>query len=291
MVEIKPATPGDVPEIHALWHKGFGDAAAFVDSFYQRCCKLEHTFLLREDGVLCTMTAAPPVTLCLPDGTKAKGAYIYALTTNPAARGKGFGQILLKYADFYLAEHGVDCAVLVPAEPSLFQFFRAAGYDHGFAISEVELPAGQVPLPDGNGSLRPAGAEEYNRVREARLEGTFHVACSDEMAGFQGFISRESGGDLYLLDLPHGKGCAAVERVGGGVMVKELLTPEEDLRAGLSLVAQAQPGPRYFLRYPIFHEGLTGDYGQPFGVIKWYDSQLAARWSGERRGYLGLAFD
>lgn len=291
MIDIKPAAPADLADIHALWHKGFGDEADFVDSFYQRCCKLEHTFLLREDGALRTMTAAPPVTLCLPDGTEAKSAYIYALTTDPQARGNGFGQILLKYADFYLSEHGTDCAVLVPAEPSLFQFFRAAGYDHAFAVSEIELPAGQIPLPDGSGSIRPAGAEEYNRVREERLAGTCHVACSDAMVDFQGFMSRESGGDLYLLDLPHGRGCAAVERLRQGVMVKELLAPEGDLSAGLSLVAQAQPGPRCFVRYPIAGEGLSGDYGQPFGVIKWYDQELAARWSGERRGYLGLAFD
>lgn len=291
MIQIKPATPADTADIHALWHKGFGDEAAFVDSFYRRCCPLEHTFLLREDGALCSMIAAPAVDVKLPDGTTAKSAYLYALTTDPACRSKGFGQMILKYVDFYLTEHGLDCVVLVPAEPSLFQFFHTAGFDRAFSISEIELPAGQVALPPEGVSLRPAHAAEYNRVREARLEGSFHVACRDELVEFQRSMSRDSGGDLYLLDLPHGQGCAAVERVETGLMVKELLADERDLAAGVSLLAQAQLAPRYFVRYPIFLEGLTGDYGQAFGVIKWYDQELAARWGEERRGYLGLAFD
>lgn len=296
MIQIKPATLADVAEIHALWHKGFGDEAEFVDSFYRRCCKLEHTFLLREDGVLRTMAAAPLVTLCLPDGSRADGAYIYALTTDPQARGKGFGQMLLRYADFYLQEHKLDCVVLVPAEPSLFQFFRTAGYDSAFSLSKIEVPADQVAAPLAQTGLRPAQAEEYNQAREAHLAGTFHVAYGHAMIDFQKSMSQSAQSELYLLDLPHGTGCAAVERwtggVGGdGIMIKELLTPEGDLAQGLALVARQEPAPRYFVRYPIFDEGLAGDYGQPFGMIKWYSAEKAVRWGGEKRGYLGLAFD
>lgn len=291
MVQIKPATPQDVAEIHALWHKGFGDEAEFVNSFYRRCCRLEHTFLLREDGVLRTMIAAPLVTLCLPDGGAADAAYLYALTTDPEARGKGYGQMLLRYVDFYLTEHRMDCVVLVPAEPSLFRFFRTAGYDAAFSLSEIELPAEQVPPAPAGTSLNRVQPEQYNQVREARLAGTFHVAYSDAMIGFQQAMSQASGAGLYRLELPHGPGCAAVERLTDGVMLKELLTPEEDLAAGLALVAQAEPAPRYFVRYPIFVEGFTGDYGQPFGVMKWYDQEKGARWEAEKRGYLGLAFD
>ncbi len=291
MIQIKPATPADVEEIHALWHKGFGDESEFVNSFYRRCCRLEHTFLLREDGVLRTMIAAPLVTLRLPDGTTADAAYLYALTTDPEARGKGYGQMLLRYVDFYLTEHRMDCVVLVPAEPSLFGFFRMAGYDSAFALSEVELPAEQVAAPAEGTSLARTEPEDYNRLREERLDGTFHIAYSDAMIGFQQAMSRTSGSELYALELPHGRGCAAVERLRDGVMLKELLTPEGDLSAGLALVAQAEPAPRYFVRYPIFAEGFTGDYGQSFGVIKWYDAEKKSRWESEKRGYLGLAFD
>ena len=105
MIQIKAATPADLEAIETLWSKVFGDDVAFIEEFYGSCCKIEQTIVLKEDDTLCTVGALLPVTLCLPDGSTAKGAYLYGMATDPDAQGKGFGQIFLKYVDFYLDEH------------------------------------------------------------------------------------------------------------------------------------------------------------------------------------------
>lgn len=296
MIQIKKATPADLEEIEQLWNKVFGDEVAFIEEFYDSCCKIEQTIVLKEDGVLRTVGALLPVSLCLPDGSTASAAYLYGMATDPEAQGKGFGQIFLKYVDFYLEEHGFDCVVLVPEEPSLFRFFNMAGYQSAFSTHKIEVPADQVRKVVEGTSIRPAQPEEYQTIREELLENTFHVSYDLPMIAFQKSIAVETGGDLFLLDLPHGTGCAAVERwttgeVWNGIAVKELLVPEGDLQAAISLIARETPGPRYFVRHPIFASGLTGAYGQPFGVIRWTNKELGARWEGQKRGHLGLALD
>lgn len=293
MIEIRSARREDKEEIHDLWHTVFGDGNEFIDSFYARCCPLEQTLVLRENGVLRTTIAAPLLSLRTGDGTTVNAAYLYALATHPDARSQGFGHMVLQYVDYFLKEHKVPCCVLVPAEPGLFRFFASSGYDSAFAINQIEVPASAVKAPAEGTSLEVAGSVLYNELREQRLESTFHITYSDAMVAFQKDISITSGGDIYRLVLPHGEGVAAAEYTeGNSLVVKELLAPEGDLNAALSLLASALPADRYYLRYPVFVEnGLPGDYGQPFGVIKWYNDALYQRWGNEKRGYLGLAFD
>ena len=47
---------------------------------------------------------------------------------------------------------------------------------------------------------------------------------------------------------------------------------------------------RYHIRTPGFWDGIPGSYQQAFGMIKWYDQDLHAKWF-KQDAYLGLAFD
>ena len=57
------------------------------------------------------------------------GAYIYGVATLPEHRGNSYSRALLNKAIAYSAEMGFDYIVVKPADESLFEFYRRAGFD------------------------------------------------------------------------------------------------------------------------------------------------------------------
>ena len=89
MTQIRLGTPGDAARERELWQLAFGDDGAYVDNFYQTYYKPERMLLLEEDGVVQSMTAWFDTQLVLPGEGRFRAAYLYAVATDPAARGRG----------------------------------------------------------------------------------------------------------------------------------------------------------------------------------------------------------
>ena len=285
MIQMKRASEADRETIRRLWAAEFGDGNDFIDGFCA-WCTLEQVFLLWDDGTPRTMIAAPLVDVTLPGGGSARAGYLYALTTDRAARGAGFGRMMLHYADFCLQNQGADCAVLVPAEASLFRFFGPVGFVPAFSLVRREVGAEELSAPP-MGALRPVGPEEYRAIQEERLADAAHMVSPLGLLTQQKALCLGGGGDLYALDLPGGRGCACAEvRPDGTALVRELLAPGDPL-AALSVLHSVLDAPAYTLRLP------AGEAGEewPFGAVKWYRPESARQWAGLEKGYLGLALD
>lgn len=288
MIEMRKARPGEEEAVAALWAKVYGDGGGFLERFYAHCVPFEDVMVLEEDGVIRTILTAPRVTVRCPDGTERKAGYMYALASEPAVRNRGFGRDMMRFGARCLREEGAECAVLVPAEPSLFRFFDGLGYVPAFSHLRRELSRGELPAPCEEHRMAAASPEEYNALRRKWLEGRLYLDCPDAMAAFQQYLSRESGGDIYRLDLPGGPGCAAVEICDGVPVVKELLCAEGDLPAAAALLLSRHPAERCVLRLPPW----SGGAGERvlWGAALWLGDGPAFR-GPEENGYLGLAFD
>lgn len=292
MVEMRTSRREEAEEQKALWKAAFGDDERYIDWFYTCCWQPENMLLLLEDGRLASMLALLPHTLALPGGGQATGGYIYALATDPAARSKGYGRMLLRHADQVLSQRGVDCATVVPAEASLFKFFGTVDFAPAFSTRKVELLWHMVAQPGPEDEAQPVEPEEYNAIRSRLLEGVPSVEYPSELIAYQQGLGRLSGGGLFRVRVGSVEGCAAAEYVDGeSVLFKELLLPQECLERGLAALAKLLPGQRYHVRTPACWEGLPGSYLQPFGMMKWYNPEKAALWGSATRGYMGLGFD
>ena len=128
MTQIRLGTPGDAARERELWQLAFGDDGAYVDNFYQTYYKPERMLLLEEDGVVQSMTAWFDTQLVLPGEGRFRAAYLYAVATDPAARGRGLAGRLLAGADEYFRGLAIPAVTTVPAEPSLHNFFGANGF-------------------------------------------------------------------------------------------------------------------------------------------------------------------
>lgn len=289
MIEMRRARPEEKRAVADLWGRVFGDDEAFLKEFYRLCVPYERLLVMVEDGVVHTILCAPEISLHCPNGKSLKAGYMYALATEPELRGRGFGKDMMRYGEVYLKGLGADCAILVPAEPSLFRFFDELGYVPAFSHIRQELLAEDVAAPGEGDRMSPAAPAGYNDIRRGWLEGRLYTDCCDELVEFQQMLSQAAGGDIWRLELPGGIGCAAVELVDGMPVVKELLCAPEDVDRGVALLAKQYPAERYVLRLPPW----CGRLGErvTWGAIRWlYDHHSPWCPPGED-GYLGLSFD
>ena len=289
MLQMKRATPENRNDIVMLWQAEFGDDEPFIDEFCA-WCGWEQICLLWEDGEARAMTAAPLMELTMPGGGTVRAGYIYAHTTLKEHRGKGFGKMLLNYADFCLQNQNADCAVLVPAEDSLFRYFARSGYRTGFSLWEGTVEAPEIPA-EGS-CLRPAAAEEYREIREERLAYVPHVITPLPMLEQQKKLCVAWNCDLYVLNLPGGRGGAAAERwEDGRIFLRELLVPEGEEANAVALLGREFGVSKIRFRRPCREQERTDLHTRPFGTVKWYRPESAQQWDGMERGYFGPALD
>lgn len=293
MIQIHHARPDEIAAAEALWADTFGDGPDFQREFY-RLCAPEGPLALIEDGALCSMLALPELALVLADGRRLRAGYLYALATTSERREQGCAAMLIETAAGLARQHGLDCLLTVPAQPSLFQFFARLGFKAGFyAREETALPSAAP--------ARPIPAEDYAALREQLLAGVVHTAYTPSQLAFQRAMCPNPGSGLYRLELAHGSGCAAVENWADGPVVKELLCHPGDRRQGAAACAALCGSPAK-VRTPAGGDagqrqasiagpagGETG--GQPFGAVRWLEGTPASIRGLALEGWLGLAFD
>ena len=285
MLHTRISTPGDVPRQRELWKLAFGDAGAYIDNFYNTYYRPERMLLLEEDGVVQAMTAWFDTTFSVPGEGEFRAAYLYAVATHPAARGRGLAGKLLADADGFFRAWNIPAVTTVPAEPSLHRFFAQNGFRecfvHGQLFSLQEEPEQAVR----DVRLERLTPEDYVGLREARLAGTAHIILPAEMAAYQaGACALTPGGGLYALEAPHGVAVLCAEGMENGRLLgKELLCDRLDLEWVLDRLPALLPNWSMACRTP------WGD--TPFGMLKWLDPEREAAWDWSTTAYLGLAFD
>lgn len=99
---------------------------------------------------------------CTCDGQKI--AYIYAVATAEAYRGKGLCTALMNDTHRHLKENGFDGAILVPSSESLFGLYGKIGYRVCSTIDEICCTAAEESI-----ELQRIDTEEYARLRRSFL--------------------------------------------------------------------------------------------------------------------------
>ena len=120
---IEQPTAAQQRQLRALWKEAFGDTEEYLDLFFGTAFSPSRCRCAVKDG---TVMAA----LYWLDGTcrGKKLAYLYAVATAKAFRGRGIASDLLQDTHRHLARLGYAGAVLVPGEEPLFRFYEKLGY-------------------------------------------------------------------------------------------------------------------------------------------------------------------
>lgn len=292
MIEIRPPRPEEVQAQKDLWNAVFQEDPRCTDWFYAHFYRPEDMVLLLENGELATMMAVLPQTMSLPGGGTASAGYFFSLCTWPRFRGRGFSRHIILYVSQMLKDRGVDCAIGVPGQPSLFNHYKTMDRLPTFYIRIAEVEKRDLPAPAPGDLARPAEPAVYNAIRDRLLEGIPSVHYPTDQICYQEGLCRLLGGGLFRLEVDGAEGCALVEYEGDGhVLIKELLLPPEQILRGVAALAVQCPGLGYQVRTPARWEGLPGGIVRPYGDIRWFNREKQERWEQDPQGYLGLAFD
>jgi len=147
-----------IPALRNLWKHAFGDTDDFLDVFFSlayspdrcRCVFMED----RLAAVLYWFN-------CNWEGKRL--AYLYAVATDEAFRGKGLCRALMKNTHAHLQSLGYEGSILVPGSPELFNLYEKMGYKTCSYIREFTCAAG-API-----SLQRLTAEKYAVLRRQYL--------------------------------------------------------------------------------------------------------------------------
>ena len=173
-IELRHPHSGEEIKLRELFTEAFGDED-FTALFFAKGYSPERC-LGAFDGEL---LAALHWFDCTLMGEKA--AYIYGIAAFQAQRGRGIGSELIRFAIPYLQSRGYAVITLVPAEPSLVDYYERFGFRTVSTIGWELIRAGQ-PIP-----LRPLSVAEYAAHRRKYLPANGIVqegACLDVLAGF-----------------------------------------------------------------------------------------------------------
>ena len=195
----------------------FGDPPELIGAFYDRFPPETSTWVVEADGNVATAAHLLDGRLHTSGGRTLPCAYVYAVSTDPAQQGHGYASALMQR--FATDADASGCVLYtLPAEASLYAWYRSVMGTTQTARGE-RLHITREPdiqrLPD----VQRVSVQEYAALREQALQGSAHVELSAALLAFQADLCDMCGGALVRI----AGGCAAWERDGDLLLVKELL--------------------------------------------------------------------
>lgn len=246
-MKIDYPTEAQIPKLRKLWQEAFGDDDGFLDSFYGIAFAPDRCRCVTVDGKL---AAALYWFDCQLNGKPV--AYIYAVATKQAHRGKGLCRALMENAHSHLAYLGYAGAVLVPGTPSLFRMYEAFGYRTCCMISEFLCAAAEEPV-----RLRTISADEFCALRRKYLSAGSILQEGVDIDFLQTMAKFYAGDDFLLTVADRDGGFFAPELLGNVHAAPSILTafgkkegvfraPGGDQPFAMYKTLNDQECPRYF---------------------------------------------
>lgn len=208
---IRPREASDLEDFVSLRRRVFGDDEEFIE-FFGNCFRDDYLdFLIIEDQddnevLQASLTQFDMGKLVVPEGkvSDIAGKSIemsYAICTDPAARGKGYGSHITVYAR-EIAESSRKLSMLSPAEPSLIKFYEPLEYKKFMYAEEGSVLASEhVDFEFSHLQTKVLTPQEYNNYRETILANRVHIKLSEGALRFAaGLVAPYTSGSLPALD-------------------------------------------------------------------------------------------
>ncbi len=256
-MKYRLATKGDLPLLTKLWAKCFGDDSKEINGFWSATFDRIQVYIAIDGNKLTAMTCVIPTQFVDEEGESHSCGYVYAVCTDPQYRGRGICKRLMEYIH---KNCSFAYTALVPAEESLFAFYKKLGYETCFFHREYTV------FPKKGGNIRPATPEVYRSIRELQL--------------YDNFLSYEEyllpcAGQLYRIETEDGLYCGCCYKKEDALQIKELLPDSPEAASALCAHLNCKSA---VVR--------TKGEGKPFGMLKALKGSFIPD-----SGYLGLALD
>ena len=170
--------PRHVDALRKLWKEAFGDDDAFLDAFFRHGFSPDRCRCMLENDTVTAVIYWFEVT-CRGQ----RFAYLYAVATASAYRGRGLFSALLEDVKQVLTEDGYNGILLVPETAQLSRIYEKFGFTACTTVSHVEVAAGEKPIAfrqlDGNtfAALRREMLPEGGVLQEGAMLDFLATQC------------------------------------------------------------------------------------------------------------------
>ncbi|MBE6915944.1 MAG: GNAT family N-acetyltransferase [Ruminococcaceae bacterium] len=193
METVRKGYERDLPQVKELWNECFGEDE-FAEWFFARLYCEEFLRVYEVDGEIVSMAFCFPKTLIV-QGKEYRAWYLYGIGTKTESRGHGFAKRLISACVSEAKGRGMELCFLIPAEQSLFSYYRTCGFDLAWTRAEetcVETRSSSEITIDSTNDFTQVNAI-YERVWDGYLKRTEREweLLSEEF--------RMADGNLYLL--------------------------------------------------------------------------------------------
>lgn len=279
-------------ELILLWRTCFEDTAAGVSCFFDHWFLPENCAVCMQDGRIASALYMLP-TVLTENGAEVKAHYIYAAATLPPFRGKGYMSGLLAYVNEQVSpQKGQKYSVLLPAQESLYAYYRKEGYVNFFQTRFVTLDRNVLKEYAKKGfslksDLKPDAMHTIRSKMLAKMEGA--VLWDDSAIAYACEVNRIYGGKMI-----YSKGGYALCREEQNVAeIMEMMVEEPDFYNLMSNLYNEIHANQYRFRLPVSSSCFAGQ-GEtaPFGMIRpTKNHKLPVMWKDLPPPYLGLTLD
>lgn len=203
---LKPVCPDDSHRegLWTLWQEAFGDTEKFLQIFWGSAFAPHRCRCIANNK---EVLAALYIFDCLYKGEKI--AYIYAVATAKAHRGKGLCNLLMADTHRYLTKKGYKGAILVPAKEELFAFYENMGYKTCTYVNEYEVTAGVDTIP-----LTEISCDEYAYLRKEYLDENAVLQEGENLKFLSTYAKFFKGEDFILCAYTEDKKLNCLEILG-----------------------------------------------------------------------------
>lgn len=192
---IRMAVPEDRASLRELWYQVFKDSYPLLDTFLRD---------LPQTGFAAVAeTGGRPVSMAFilfgVSYRELSGAYLYAVATLPAYRGRGLSRSVQSFCRAEAQHRGVSFLSTSPSEPSLYPWYRRTLN----LLPACTFSTKAWPVPAGAASGFPRGlcsATAYGEKREELLAEMPHVSFSIPYLSVQQHLCESLGGGFYRFD-------------------------------------------------------------------------------------------
>lgn len=203
-----------VPALRRLMRSAFGESEEFLDKFFTVAFSPERARVALEgDEIVAALYWFDCEYLGL------RTAYLYAIATDAAHRGRGFGSLLVLDTVKHLSSLGYSSVLLVPANQSLFGFYEKLGFKKACGIKEFSAVASGENI-----SISEISKEAYSEKRASLIPVGAVIEEDDILSLLEGDLKFYTGEDFLLLARQNGEQLIVAELLGNTKKAPDILS-------------------------------------------------------------------
>lgn len=212
----------DIPNIKKLWQEVFDEDSKICELFFNSVFPFCRGVVCDGDnGDIYSSLFLIPCRL-----GEFHGLCVYCAMTAESHRGKGIMQSLLNFSDEYRKGADLDFLFLVPAEKSLFNYYKSCGYTP-CGVKQTAVIRSNEPLSSFTADITP---EEYISRREKAVFSISHISFDDRTVKYWANACRHYGGRIIAC----GDASALMFADGDSVILRDVTGSDECIKALIS---------------------------------------------------------